>query len=168
MWSGPARVGFFADQPHLVAFQEKCADHARRRGIGGGLHGFAPALHHFQAIFKTHRPGKRKSRVFAQAQPRHHLAGEHGIGRFRPQHFQGGQARHENRRLADDRGVQFLRRPKKAELGQIVAQNLRRLVIKLAGRGIFLGNVLPHAHVLSTLAGEEERNFTHRQLLFVS
>ena len=73
------------------------------------------------------------------------------------EHFEGRQARDQDRRLADGRRVQFLGRSLPAEGRQIVAQDVVRPPKQFAGRWVRVAPVADHADGLGPLAGKEQR-----------
>ena len=142
----------FLDRGDFV--QGENADHAAGRGVGGRLHGLAARLHHAQPVGETQRVGERQRGVFAEAQAGRGdaLAGRRGF--VLAQRFEGGEAGDEQGRLADDGGIEPRFRPVPADVGEVVAENLRRLIVHAADGGRPCGKDLAHADHLRPWPGK--------------
>src|SRR5262249_5360712 len=79
-----------------------------------------------------------------------------GVRLLLAQLLERGQTGDEDRRLADDRAVEFLGRAIDANIDQGIAEDAGRLVEESAGGGEGVVQVRAHADGLGALAGEKE------------
>ena len=110
------------------------ADHAARRGVGGGLHRGAASLHELQAVFEVHDAGEDQGRVLAEAQAGRGFARERRRRAIRSQAFERRQAATNSAGWLRIGRVEFFGRPFEAELRQVVAEDARRRDRTVAAR----------------------------------
>ena len=135
---------FLADLGNFSEFHaEDCRHgaHAHRHRL---LHVFAAVAHRANRIGKSHRARRHVGGILSQAVTRN-------IGRLRKLTLDHPQSRNRCRKdggLRDLRQAQLLLRALEAHLRELIAQGIVGLCKRLAGDGIFLGQVFAHAHGL--------------------
>ena len=117
----------------------------------------------FSASSNSMTPANTMAVYSPRLRPAVAATGFHNRRRFQPQRFQRRQAGHEQGRLADDGRIELLSGPSKADLRQVVAQDLGCLVVESPGRGNCLGQLTSHANRLGTLTRETERQSCSRE-----
>mmetsp|Transcript_18033 Transcript_18033/g.46508 ORF Transcript_18033/g.46508 Transcript_18033/m.46508 type:complete len:526 (+) Transcript_18033:35-1612(+) len=156
---GLARVGgrLLAQLGALLGVETNNGDHGGLHRVGRRLHCLAARLRDLHAVLEAQRPGEAEGAVLAEGEAHGHGGLlDRGVALLLAQLLDGRHRGREDRRLRDGRGVKLFLRPVHAEVQQVVAENLARLVEELLGLGNLLHDLLAHAHGLRALAGEEE------------
>ena len=157
-WSTPlAAAGVAEGRDGLAVRVPSTATIPPGRGLGAVLHRPAPLGDQPHGVLKAEGPGEDQRRVFAERQ----AGGDRGrLERRRiagPQHLEGRQARHQDRRLTDGRRVEPLGRPAAADVQQVVAKDLGAAGEEIGRGGVLLDPVARHPDRLGTLAGKQQR-----------
>mmetsp|Transcript_20521 Transcript_20521/g.47400 ORF Transcript_20521/g.47400 Transcript_20521/m.47400 type:complete len:271 (+) Transcript_20521:248-1060(+) len=149
--------GLFAHLVNHIHIQSDDAHHAALLRLRGRLHGLATDLDHLEAVLEGNSSRKAQRSVLTEAQ-----TSSDGrlidslVAGVLPEPLHGRQRRNIDSRLAVDSGVELLLGPLNANLQEVVAEHISRLVKQLFGLGYVLRKLPRHSDVLSTLSGEQE------------